>query len=147
MYTFRFCSRNVKFDPSIRKEYKKKELKILHSKGDGYCILHSTIRCMEELKGKETVTFVPNIRQLLDMVELEVLNNLAYYGSFINFAEVDFVEELSKYRHLKSYSNDTNDIVLFALANSLQCRIFVFTYNENNDSFINEHNGHCIYPA
>ena len=41
----------------------------------------------------------PTTDNLIDMVIFEILNNLNFYGAFINAEEVDFIEELERYKN------------------------------------------------
>ena len=42
---------------------------------------------------------IPTTDNLIDMVIFEILNNLNFYGAFINAKEVDFIEELERYEN------------------------------------------------
>ena len=44
-------------------------------------------------QGLKAITTAVN---LIDMVIFEILNNLNFYGAFINAEEVDFIEELER---------------------------------------------------
>ena len=75
--------------------YQKDEVVIYQSPGDGHCVVHSVIRSMRD-KGLKAI---PTTDNLIDMVILEILNNLNFYGAFINAEEVDFIEELEWYEN------------------------------------------------
>ena len=42
---------------------------------------------------------IPTTDNLTKMVIFEILNNLNFYGAFINAEEVDFIEELERYEN------------------------------------------------
>ena len=71
------------------------------------------------------VKAMPSIIELLNLMKFEVLNNIEFYGGFLNFTETDFVEELDSYINMNQYSSGTIDVVLSALANALRCNNFV----------------------
>ena len=75
--------------------YQKDEVAIYQSPGDGRCVVHSVIRSMRDQGLKAT----PTTDNLIDMVIFEILNNLNFYGAFINTEEVDFIEELERYEN------------------------------------------------
>ena len=87
--------RQEKFDSSIIRVYQKDEVAIYQSPGDGRCVVHSVIRSMRDQGLKAT----PTTDNLIDMVIFEILNNLNFYGAFINAEEVDFIEELERYKN------------------------------------------------
>ena len=87
--------RQEKFDSSIIRVYQKDEVAIYQSPGDGHCVVHSVIRSMRD----QGLKAIPTTDNLIDMVIFEILNNLNFYGAFINAAEVDFIEELEWYEN------------------------------------------------
>ena len=76
--------------------YQEDEVVIYQSPGDGHCLIHSVIRSMRDqgLKARPTTD-----NYLTDMVIIEILNNLNFYGAFINTeeVEVDFIEQIERY--------------------------------------------------
>ena len=52
------------------------------------------IRSMKD----QSLKAIPTTDNLIDMVIFEILNNLNFYGVFINAEEVDFIEELERYK-------------------------------------------------
>ena len=42
----------------------------------------------------QSLKAIPTTHNLIDMASFEILNNLNFYGAFINAEEVDFIEEL-----------------------------------------------------
>ena len=58
-------------------------------------MVHSVIRNMRDQGSKA----IPTTDNLTKMVIFEILNNLNFYGAFINAAEVDFIEELEWYEN------------------------------------------------
>ena len=88
---------------------------------NGHCILHAVREAMRH----ENVKAIPSNSELLTMIKSEVLNNLDYYGKFINGADVDFVHELERYADQKSYGSDTNDLVLSVISSLLRCNIML----------------------
>ena len=58
-------------------------------------MVHSVIRNMRD----QGLKAIPTTDNLIDMVIFEILNNLNFYGAFINAAEVDFIEELEWYEN------------------------------------------------
>ena len=87
--------REEKFDPSIIRVYPKNEVDIYQSPGYGHCVVHSVIHSMRD----QGLKAVPTAHNLIDMVIFEILNNLNFYGAFINAEEVDFIEELERYEN------------------------------------------------
>ena len=63
--------------------------------------------------------------KLRNLVKFELLNNIEYYGGFLNFSETDVVEELDSYISMNQYSSETIEIVLSTLTNALRCRIIL----------------------
>ena len=49
------------------------------------------------------VKAMPSKMELLNLVKFEVLNNIEYYGGFLNFTETDFVEELDSHINMNQY--------------------------------------------
>lgn len=82
----------------------------------------------------------PSKTQLLSLLKFEVLNNIVYFGEFLNFTETD----LDSYANMKRYSSETVDIVLSALANALRCRILILKKRESN--YYIECSDHIINP-
>ena len=74
--------------------YQKDEVAMYESLGDGHCVVHS-VGSMRDQGLKAT----PTTDNLIDMVIFEILNNLNFYGAFINAEEVDFIEELERYKN------------------------------------------------
>ena len=76
--------------------YQEDEVVIYQSPGDGHCLIHSVIRSMRDqgLKARPTTD-----NYLTDMVIIEILKNLNFYGAFINTeeVEVDFIEQFERY--------------------------------------------------
>ena len=58
-------------------------------------MVHSVIRNMRDQGSKA----IPTTDNLTKIVIFEILNNLNFYGAFINAAEVDFIEELEWYEN------------------------------------------------
>ena len=75
--------------------YQEDEVVIYQSSGDGHCVIHSVIRSMRE----QSLKSIPTTDNLNDMVIIEILNNLNFYGTFINTEEVDFIEEFERYEN------------------------------------------------
>ena len=75
--------------------YQKDEVAIYQSPGDSHCVVHLVIRSMRD-QGLRAIHTTDN---LIDMVIFEILNNLNFYGAFINAKEVDFIEELERYEN------------------------------------------------
>ena len=48
---------------------------------------------------------------------------------------------------MKSYGNDTSDLILAALSNTLCFSILLYEHNEESDNYVILHNAHCIHPA
>ena len=88
------------------------------------------------------VKAMPSTIELLNLMKFEVLNNIEYYGGFLNFTETNFVEELDSYINMNQYSSGTIDVVLSTLANALRCTIILLKkrgndcYVERNDRVI-----------
>ena len=75
--------------------YQKDEVAIYQSPGDGHNVFHSVIRSIRD----QGLKAIPTTDNLLNMVIFENLNNLKFYGAFINIEEVDFIEELERYEN------------------------------------------------
>ena len=58
-------------------------------------MVHSVLRNMRDQGSKA----IPTTDNLTKMVIFEILNNLNFYGAFINAEEVDFIEELERYEN------------------------------------------------
>ena len=58
-------------------------------------MVHSVLRNMRDQGSKA----IPTTDNLTNMVIFEILNNLNFYGAFINAEEVDFIEELERYEN------------------------------------------------
>ena len=87
---------------------------------------------------------MPSTTELLNFLKFEVLNNIDYYGGFLNFnfSETDFVVERDSYISKNQYSSGTIDVVLSALANALRCIIILLKKRENG--YYVEFNDHVI---
>ena len=53
------------------------------------------------------VKATPSKMELMSMLKFEVLNNIDYYGAFVNYKDTDFVEDLESYIKIKRYSSGT----------------------------------------
>ena len=127
-------------DPDLILEYPSSALKVIRSKGDGHCIIYSVLCCMRYLN----IQAIPSKEELLNLLKFEVLNHLDYYGKFVNSLQVDCVQELDRYASRKTYSTDTNDLVISALSNLLKCRILLLT--EGSKTYYLENSHSCITP-
>ena len=114
----------MKIDPEIKSTYNFSDLRIIPSKGDGHCILSSVVSCMKH----KNIHKVTSKNDLLNAIEFKILNNLDYYGRFLE-ADKDRVKELVDYGSMRKYSSATNDLVLIALTNYLQCCILLLKTN------------------
>ena len=90
------------------------------------------------------VKAIPSNSQLLTMIKFEVLSNLDYRGKFISSADVDFVHDIERYADQKSYGSDTNDLVLSAISNLLNCNIMLL--REDLKDFFLEFGDNHITP-
>ena len=66
--------------------YKKDEVTIYQSPGDGHCVVHSVIRKMKD----QGLKAIPNTINFIDMVSFEILNNLNFFRASINAEVVNF---------------------------------------------------------
>ena len=82
---------------------------------------------------------------LLNAIEFEILNNLDYYGRFLE-ADKDCVKELDDYRSMRKYSSATNDLLLIALTNYLQYCILLLKTNQARRLYYLQCSDHCINP-
>ena len=130
----------VKFDPDVQRVYSHSTLTVIKSPGDGHCLIHSVLCCMQA----SGVKAAPSKIELLSILKFEVLNNIEYYGAFLHFAEADFIDELDAYVNTNRYSSGTTDIVLSALANALRCRILLL--KKNGSDYHIECDHHIITP-
>lgn len=53
-------------------------------------MVHCILNAVPEAMTHENVKAIPSNSELLTMIKFEVLNNLDYYGKFINSVDVDF---------------------------------------------------------
>ena len=136
-----FYFSTVKIDPEIKSTHNFSDLGIIPSKGDDHCILSSVISCMKH----QNVHKVPSKYDLLNAIEFEILNNLDYYGRFLE-ANKDCVKELDDYRSMRKYSSATNDLVLIALTNYLQCCILLLKADQARRLYYLQCSDHCINP-
>ena len=72
----------------------------------------------------------PTKDTLLNLACHEVINDLEYYGSFVNYEDSDLVQELEDYIRFKKYSSSTIDLVITAIANALCCKILLLQEKE-----------------
>ena len=105
-----FNSRD-KLDSDITRTYSCAMLKVVKLPSKGHCLSHAVLFKSSAIKN------------LLNLVTFEVLNNIEYYGAFLNFTGTDLVVELDSYISVNQYSSGTNHVVLLALGNALSCRI------------------------
>ena len=80
---------------------------------DGHCLLYAVIRSLET-QGLKVLSVEKRCERLLD----EVQNNLTYYEEFGTNRQ-DILTDLNRYVTEKQYNNNTADIVMAALCNSL----------------------------
>ena len=92
----------------------------------------------------EGIKAIPAKTELLSMVKFEILNNIEYYGSFFNFKDTDFLEELDAYINFNQYSTTTIDLLVSALSNVLRCRMLLLKIRENE--YFVECSDHIISP-
>ena len=93
----------------------------------------------------QNVHKVPSKNDLLNAIEFENLNNLDYYGRFLE-ADKDCVKELDDCRSMRKYSSATNDLALIALSNYLQCCILLLKTNQARRLYYLQCPDHCINP-
>ena len=130
-----------KFDLDVTRTYSCAALKFAKSPNDGNCVIHAVLCCMRCIAVKAMSSTI----ELLNLVKFEVLNNIEYYGGFLNFTETNFVEELDPHIATNQYSSGTIDVVLSAFGNALRCRIILLKKREN-DYYV-ECNDHVINPT
>ena len=118
----------MKIDPEIKSTYNFSDLRIIPSKGDS-----------------QNVHKVPSKNDLLNAIEFEILNNLDFYGRFLE-AHKDRVKELNDYRSMRKCSIATNDLVLIALTNYLQFCILLLKTNQARRLYYLQYSDHCINP-
>ena len=51
------------------------------------------------------------------------------------------------YKTLKSFRNDTFDLILAALSNTLRCSILLYEHNKESDNYAIMKNAHCIHSV
>ena len=101
-------------------------MKVLPQPGDGHCIVHS-VRAALKHSG---IPAIPNHTGLLEMVRFEILNNASFYKQFARDDD-DVALDLQRYVRDKVYSRNTNDLVVYALANCLCIKIRLFELDED----------------
>ena len=108
--------------------------------GDGHCLVHAVLTSMHYIG----LNRVPTKDTLLNLAYYEVINHLAYYGSFVNYEDSDLVQELEDYIRFKKYSSSTIDLVITAIANALGCKILLL--QEKQTGYQLKCNDHVILP-
>ena len=58
----------------------------------------------------------------------EIEYNLEFYSSFINFKDIDPIEELRRYEENHDYNGDIVDLMVYALANVTETTAYILTY-------------------
>ena len=64
------------------------------------------------------------LQHMVDYAGFLILQHMDDYVGFLNLVEVDFIEELTKFKDEKKYSVATIDIVIYA--NNFECTIVLF---------------------
>ena len=105
-----------------------------------------------------TVSFTQSLQQCIILVLSEsptkdtllnlachgVINDLEYYGSFLNYEDNNLVQELEDYIRFKKYSPSTIDLVITAIGNALCCKILLLQQKETGYQL--EGSDHVILP-
>ena len=97
--------------------------KIVDVRGDGHCIIHAAILCLQS--AGYSITHV----DLCSALVSEVITNLAFYD---NFSTDD--EDVNGIRRLifdKEYNTDTCDLLVVALSNATGAKITIYQYRED----------------
>lgn len=113
-----------------RSSYAVNEKVVKHQAGDGHCLIYS----VQESLRHSTVTAVPGIAGLLEMMKFEILNNKDYYGEFCLDAAVNH-DDIERYVNEKVYNRDTLDLAINALANCLGVELRVYELSDDRKEY------------
>lgn len=106
------------------------ERRVLPQPGDGHCIVHSVRAALE----KSGIPAIPNHAGLLEMLRFEIMNNGDFYKQFAN-EDDDMAHDLERYVRDQVYNGNTNDLVVYALANCLCVKIRLFELDEEEHCY------------
>ena len=109
-------------------------------RGDGYCILNSTLKC---LKHTGVVT-ISSKERLLEDLRVELHSNIEEYKSAINTEETDPIQELEEYTKTGQYNTNLGDLIIPLLSNQLGIRIVLL--QQKGGLYVLEHEGHVYAP-
>ena len=107
-----------------------RELKVLgkvrkHVPGHGHCLIYSWFKA---LVCDSSNHMLLGRKHLLRMGCSEIENNLEFYSSFINFKDIDPIEELRRYEENHDYNGDIVDLMVYALANVTETTAHILTF-------------------
>ena len=88
--------------------------------GDGLCALNAVIQSM---KFKNEI--IPNLEEMTAKIQNELLNNLEFYGKWIDEGD-DIMYQLNNYVYNHIYNSNIVDIVLLLISNAYKVVINVF---------------------
>ena len=81
--------------------------------GDGYCILESIIKCLQNV-GRHI-----NKSVVLNEIQEEILRQTGYYKQFMSLEDNDPVAEMTNYIKHGVYESDIGDMILHIVVNLL----------------------------
>ncbi|CAB3981917.1 Hypothetical predicted protein [Paramuricea clavata] len=85
---------------------------VLDVPGDGHCIIYSLFVVLTE---QHIDVQIDSKSQLLNIIEVEIMNNLDFYGPFLG--NIDMVKQWRLYKEKGLYDQDIVDLCLHAVAN------------------------------
>ncbi|CAB4011186.1 Hypothetical predicted protein [Paramuricea clavata] len=88
------------------------EKAVLNVPGDGHCIIYSLFVVLTE---QHIGVQIDSTSQLLNIIEVEIMNNLDFYGPFLG--NIDMVKQWRLYKEKGLYDQDIVDLCLHAVAN------------------------------
>lgn len=96
--------------------------------GDGHCLLYAAARSLQE----ESIVEVTS-ETLGTMLLDEVNEHADFYKDFSSGRDVQ--KDIERYLRFKEYNNDTSDLIISALCNSLG--IFAIIYQQTSSAEVN----------
>ena len=105
-------------DPSVEHTFAADKFTIVECSKDGYCTVSSIVTCLKNTDRH----FVHSKTLLLEMIKGEIMNNLPYYGEFLELDEYSVRIQLDQYIR-GDYGTSVGDVVIIAL----DVTIFILT--------------------
>ena len=109
------------------------------TRGDGYCIIQSVIKCLRHIG-----IAVSSRDNLLEDLRKELTTKIETYRQAINTLETDPIRELEEYTKSGKYNSNLGDLIIPLLSNQQKIRVVLL--QQRDEEYVLEHEGHVYAP-